>query len=469
MISKVTISRIRNLVEAMKNSMQTHFVRFIAGEINHFLPTVYDLASLNINTCASIISIVREDLPNLQFESNLQALTLGLLLSDVAVTNNGCYTLSTDTLAGRSNLVQSDELFGSWYPERGIVTENKRVLGFKPIRLDKVDVRYIKAVRQKKFLGKVEVCLPASLYYTLLQLLQSWLQRNVAEAVVLEEGKTNTYTVTLSKDAIENKFCSSVTSELRKSLVDKMSKESFMSARMLVVNLSRKTVVPLNLFNLVKLTRVDGKDKGTDTSKAFVQALPKLRGLLNTMLEYVANEIYSFNVHDISLSETDYLKSYAYCLFLASIEAGRDAVVHRSGYSLNMNVKYLSDTDGKLTLTSKGRASQSVVDLWRLGSCIHSGNFEFKAIPSTPMFTQNRNKGSITLTGTLDLSKHTDKSLFALYTIVLREVLSNLYSDSVLVHIPSKLVSLAKSEFTGLHNFSVLDGENEFYLKIKID
>ena len=85
------------------------------------------------------------------------------------------------------------------------------------------------------------------------------------------------------------------------------------------------------------------------------------------------------------------------------------------------------------------------------------------------MFTQNRNKGSIILTGTLDLSKHTDKQLFALYTIVLREVLSNLYSDSVLVHIPSKLVSLAKSEFTGLHNFSVLDRENEFYLKIKID
>ena len=159
-------------------------------------------------------------------------------------------------------------MFGSWYPEKGIVTENKRVLGFKPIRLDKVDARYVKAVKQKKFLGKVEVCLPSSLYYKLLQLVQSWLQRNVAEAVVLEEGKTNTYTVTLSKDAIENKFCSSVTSELRKNLVDKMSKESFMSARMLVVKLSRKTVVPLNLFNLVKLTRVDGNKKVTEEETA---------------------------------------------------------------------------------------------------------------------------------------------------------------------------------------------------------
>lgn len=268
MISKVTISRIRNLVEVMKNSMQTHFVRFMTGEVNHILPTVYDLASLNTTTCSTIISIVREDLPNLQFESNLQALTLGLLLSDLSVTNNGCYTLSTDTLTGRSNLVQSDELFRSWYPERGIVAENKRVLGFKPIRLDKVDARYVKAVKQKKFLGKVEVCLPASLYYTLLQLVQSWLQRNVAEAVVLEEGKTNTYTVTLSKDVIENKFGSSVTSELRKNLVDKMSKESFMSARMPVVNLSRKSVIPLNLFNLVKLIRVDGKDKGTEGETA---------------------------------------------------------------------------------------------------------------------------------------------------------------------------------------------------------
>ena len=60
-----------------------------------------------------------------------------------------------------------------------------------------------------------------------------------------------------------------------------------MSPRMLVVNLGRKAVIPLNLFNLVKLVKVEGYDKGTDTSRAFVQALPKLRGLLNTMLEYV--------------------------------------------------------------------------------------------------------------------------------------------------------------------------------------
>lgn len=469
MISQGTILQIRNLVEILKNSMQTHFVRFMTGEVSNFLPTIYDLASLNSNTCSAIISLLREDLPNLQFESSFQVLTLGLLLSDLAVTDNGCYTLSTDVLADRRYLVQSDELLKSWTPEKGIIVENNRVVGIKPIRLDKLDVRYIKAVKQKKFLGKVNVCLPSSLYYKLLVILQTWLQQSVGEAVISEGNKTSTYTVTLSKVAIENRFSGSVTSELRKNLVDKMSKEAFMSSRMLVVNLGRKAVIPLNLFNLVKLVKVEGYDKGTGTSRAFVQALPKLRGLLNTMLEYVANEIYSFNVHDISLSETDYLKSYAYCLFLASIGAGRDAVVHRSGYSLNMNVKYLNDTDGKLTLTAKGRDNQAVVDLWRLGSCIRSGNFEFKANPSTPMFTQNRDKGSITLTGTLDLSKHTDKQLFALYTLVLKAVFSSLYSDSVLVHIPSKLISLAKSEFIGLHNFSILEGANEFYLKIKID
>lgn len=469
MISQGTILQIRNLVEILKNSMQTHFVRFMTGEVSNFLPTIYDLASLNSNTCSAIISLLREDLPNLQFESSFQVLTLGLLLSDLAVTDNGCYTLSTDVLADRRYLVQSDELLKSWTPEKGIIVENNRVVGIKPIRLDRLDVRYIKAVKQKKFLGKVNVCLPSSLYYKLLVILQTWLQQSVGEAVISEGNKTSTYTVTLSKVAIENRFSGSVTSELRKNLVDKMSKEAFMSPRMLVVNLGRKAVIPLNLFNLVKLVKVEGYDKGTDTSRAFAQALPKLRGLLNTMLEYVANEIYSFNVHDISLSETDYLKSYAYCLFLASIGAGRDAVVHRSRYSLNMNVKYLSDADGKLTLTAKGRANQAVADLWRLGSCIRSGNFEFKANPSTPMFTQNRDKGSITLTGTLDLSKHTDKKLFALYTLVLKAVFSSLYSDSVLVHIPSKLISLAKSEFIGLHNFSVLEGANEFYLKIKID
>lgn len=469
MISQGTILQIRNLVEILKNSMQTHFVRFMTGEVSNFLPTIYDLASLNSNICSAIISLLREDLPNLQFESSFQVLTLGLLLSDLAVTDNGCYTLSTDVLADRRYLVQSDELLKSWTPEKGIIVENNRVVGIKPIRLDRLDVRYIKAVKQKKFLGKVNVCLPSSLYYKLLVILQTWLQQSVGEAVISEGNKTSTYTVTLSKVAIENRFSGSVTSELRKNLVDKMSKEAFMSPRMLVVNLGRKAVIPLNLFNLVKLVKVEGYDKGTDTSRAFAQALPKLRGLLNTMLEYVANEIYSFNVHDISLSETDYLKSYAYCLFLTSIGAGRDAVVQRGGYSLNMNVKYLNDADGKLTLTAKGRDNQAVVDLWRLGSCIRSGNFEFKASPSTPMFTQNRDKGSITLTGTLDLSKHTDKQLFALYTLVLKAVFSSLYSDSVLVHIPSKLISLAKSEFIGLHNFSVLEGVNEFYLKIKID
>lgn len=467
MISQGTILQIRNLVEILKNSMQTHFVRFMTGEVSNFLPTIYDLASLNSNTCSAIISLLREDLPNLQFESSFQVLTLGLLLSDLAVTDNGCYTLSTDVLADRRYLVQSDELLKSWTPEKGIIVENNRVVGIKPIRLDKLDVRYIKAVKQKKFLGKVNVCLPSSLYYKLLVILQTWLQQSVGEAVISEGNKTSTYTVTLSKVAIENRFSGSVTSELRKNLVNKMSKEAFMSPRILVVNLGRKAVIPLNLFNLVKLVKVDGNDKGTDTSRGFAQALPKLRGLLNTMLEYVANEVYSFNVHDISLSETDYLKSYAYCLFLASIGVGRNAVVQRSGYSLNMNVRYLNDANGKLTLTSKGRDNQAVVDLWRLGSCIHSGNFEFKASPSTPMFTQNRDKGSITLTGTLDLSKHTDKSLFTLYALVLREVFTNLYNDSVLVRIPSKLVSLAKSEFTGLHNFSTLKWANEFYLKIE--
>lgn len=467
MISQGTILQIRNLVEILKNSMQTHFVRFMTGEVSNFLPTIYDLASLNSNTCSAIISLLRADLSNLQFESNFQVLTIGLLLSDLAVTDNGCCTLSTDVLADRRNLVQSDELLKSWTSEKGIVVEDNRVIGIKPIRLDKLDVRYIKAVKQKKFLGKVNVCLPSSLYYKLLVILQTWLQQSVGEAVISEGNKTSTYTVTLSKVAIENRFSGSVTSELRKNLVNKMSKEAFMSPRMLVVNLSRKMVIPLNLFNLVKLVKVDGNDKGTDTSRGFAQALPKLRGLLNTMLEYVANEIYSSNVHDISLSETDYLKSYAYCLFLASIGVGRNAVVQRSGYSLNMNVRYLNDADGKLTLASRGRDNQAVVDLWRLGSCIHSGNLEFKANPSTPMFTQNRDKGSITLTGTLDLSKHTDKSLFTLYALVLREVFTNLYNDSVLVCIPSKLVSLAKSEFTGLHNFSTLKWANEFYLKIE--
>lgn len=467
MISQGTILQIRNLVEILKNSMQTHFVRFMTGEVSNFLPTIYDLASLNSNTCSAIISLLREDLPNLQFESSFQVLTLGLLLSDLAVTDNGCYTLSTDVLADRRYLVQSDELLKSWTPEKGIIVENNRVVGIKPIRLDKLDVRYIKAVKQKKFLGKVNVCLPSSLYYKLLVILQTWLQQSVGEAVISEGNKTSTYTVTLSKVAIENRFSGSVTSELRKNLVDKMSKEAFMSPRMLVVNLGRKAVIPLNLFNLVKLVKVEGYDKGTDTSRAFVQALPKLRGLLNTMLEYVANEVYSSNVRDISLSETDYLKSYAYCLFLTSIGVSRDVVVHWSGYSLNMNVKYLNDADGKLTLTSKGRDNQAVVDLWRLGSCIRSGNFEFKASPSTPMFTQNRDKGSITLTGTLDLSKHTDKSLFALYALVLKGVFSNLYGDSVIVHIPSQLVSLAKSEFTGLNNFSILNRINDLYLKIE--
>lgn len=447
--------------------MQTHFVRFMTGEVNNFLPTIYDLASLNSNTCSAIISLLREDLPNLQFESSFQVLTLGLLLSDLAVTDNGCYTLSTDVLADRRYLVQSDELLKSWTPEKGIIVENNRVVGIKPIRLDKLDVRYIKAVKQKKFLGKVNVCLPSSLYYKLLVILQTWLQQNVGEAVISEGNKTSTYTVTLSKVAIENRFSGSVTSELRKNLVDKMSKEVFMSSRMLVVNLGRKAVIPLNLFNLVKLVKVEGYDKGTDTSRAFAQALPKLRGLLNTMLEYVANEVYSFNVHDISLSETEYLKSYAYCLFLASIGAGRNAVVQRNGYSLNMNVRYLNDADGKLTLTPEGRSNQAVADLWRLGSCIRSGNFEFKAESDAPIFVQNRDNNSIILKGTLDLSKHTDKSLFTLYALVLREVFTNLYNDSVLVHIPSKLVSLAKSEFIGLHNFSTLNGVNEFYLKIE--
>lgn len=291
----------------------------------------------------------------------------------------------------------------------------------------------------------------------------------MAEAVVPEEGKNKTYLVTLNKSAIENKFGHSATLELEQSLLSKMSKEAFMASRVFAVNLSRKFVIPINLFDSVKLTKVSDYDKGTDTSRAFAQVLPKLRGLLNTMLEYVANEIYSFNVHDISLSETDYLKSYAYCLFLASIGVGRNAIVNRSGYSLNMNVKYLSDADGKLTLTLKGRANQAVADLWRLGSCIRSGNFEFKASPATPMFTQNRDKGSITLTGTLDLSQRTDKSLFVLYALVLKRVFSNLYGDSVLVYIPSKLISLAKSEFTGLHNFSTLEWENRFYLKVKVD
>lgn len=468
MISNCTILQIRNLVEIMKNSMQAHFVRFMTGEVNHILPTVYDLPILNSNICSTIVSLVREDLPNLQFESNFQVLTLGLLLSDVVITDDGCYTLSTDTLTSRCNLVKSDELLKSWYPERGIVTENKRVLGFRPIRLDKLDAKCVKAVKQKKLLERVDICLPLSLYYEMLQLLKNWLQQNVAEVVVPEKGKNKTYLVTLNKSAIENKFGHSATLELEQSLTSRMSKEAFMASRVFAVNLSRKSVIPINLFNSVKLTKVSDYNKGTDTSRAFVQALPKLRGLLNTMLEYVANEIYSFNVRDISLSETDYLKSYAYCLFLASIGAGRDAVVQRGGYSLNMNVKYLNDADGKLTLTAKGRDNQAVVDLWRLGSCIRSGNFEFKASPSTSEFTQNRDKGSITLTGTLDLSQRTDKSLFALYALVLKGVFSNLYGDSVIVHIPSKLVSLAKSEFTGLHNFSILNRINDLYLIIKL-
>lgn len=467
MISNGTILQIRNLVEILKNSMQTHFVKFMTGEVNHILPTVYDLPILNSNICSTIVSLVKEDLPNLQFESNFQVLTLGLLLSDVVITDNGCYTLSTDILTNRCNLVQSDELLKSWYPEMGIVTENKRVLGFRPIRLDKLDAKCVKAVKQKKLLERVDICLPLSPYYEMLQLLKSWLQQNVAEVVVPEKGKNKTYLVTLNKSAIENKFGHSATLELEQSLTSRMSKEAFMASRVFAVNLSRKSVIPINLFNSVKLTKVSDYNKGTDTSRAFALALPKLRGLLNTMLEYVANEVYSSNVRDISLSETDYLKSYAYCLFLISIGVSRDVVVHWSGYSLNMNVKYLNDVDGKLTLTSKGRANQAVADLWRLGSCIRSGNFEFKANPSTPMFTQNRDKGSITLTGALDLSQRTDKSLFALYALVLKGVFSNLYSDSVIVHIPSQLVSLAKSEFTGLNTFSILNRINDLYLKIE--
>lgn len=469
MISQSTVLQLRNLVETMKNSMQMHFIRFMNGEVTNLLPTVHDLISLNSSICTTMVSLIKRDLPFLQFESDIQILKIGLLLANVVVTEDGYYTLSTDMLVGRwqrsGYLVQSDETLKSWQFTKGLIVENNKVLGIRPLRFDRLDARHIKAVKQKKPLGKIKVCLPLSLYYRMMLLLRNWLQQNVAEAVVVDKSKTCTHIVTLNEKAVVNKYDSSVTAELNSHIAGVMS-DDFMCLRFCVINMNRQGILDLDLLKLSKLTKVD-KWESPKTARIFAQVLPKLRGLLNTKLEYVANEIYSHNVSNISLSETEYLKSYAYCLFLASMDEDRDTVVHQSGYTLNMNVDYLQEIDGKFTLTTKGTKNLAVADMWLLGSCINSYRFEFRAKPDSVMYVYDKESKKAVLTGTLNLSKVTDKKLFALYAIVLKEVLINLYRDSVLIHIPTKLVSLAKSEFADLPNFSVLDGVHEFYLKVE--